>query len=128
MQDITPKLNETAQVVQSYGPAGFRIAGVDYTGSVLITATQTYPLSLTQFEAVNIGDFAPLFAMDPPLEILLIGTGSSHEMLPRALKDALREKGLPSDAMNTGAAARTYNILLSEERRVAALLVLPTNI
>ncbi len=126
MEDITPQLGDAAQLIQSYGPAGFRIAGVDYAGSVLVSATTTTEARVTRFEDVTIDDFARLWTLDPPLEVLLLGTGTTHEMLPPELRQQLKAQGLSADAMNTGAAARTFNILLAEERRVAALLVLPT--
>lgn len=123
--DITPKLDDTAQLIQSYGPAGFRIAGVDYAGSVLVTALLTSEVPQRQAEQLTVESFERLWNFDPPLEILLIGTGKTHEMLPPELKKALKARGIGVDAMSTGAAARTFNILLAEERRVAALLLLP---
>ena len=123
--DITPIVAASAQIVHSYGPAGFRIAGVDHVGSVLISATTTTPVSAVAFDALSIADFERLWTLDPPLEVLLIGTGKTHEMLPAALRAELKARGVGVDAMSTGAAARTFNILLAEERRVAALLLLP---
>ena len=125
MQDITPQLGDTAQLIQSYGPAGFRIAGVDYAGSVLVSATSTTDVSCMALDELSLDDFERLWTLEPPLEILLVGTGSTHEMLPATLRLALKAQGVGVDAMSSGAAARTFNILLSEERRVAALLLLP---
>ena len=63
---------------------------------------------------------------DPPVEILLIGCGARVAMLDPALKAALKERGIGCDAMDTGAACRTYNVLMAEARRVvAALIALP---
>lgn len=123
MQDITPKLEATAQVIQSYGPAGFRVAGVDYPGSILISAMSTTDLAVTTLDELTMDDFARLWTIDPPLEVVLVGTGTTHDILPIELKNALKAKRVGVDAMSTGAAARTFNILLGEERRVAALLL-----
>jgi uncharacterized protein len=125
MQTIAPEISASAQMIQSYGPAGFRIAGIDYAGSVLVTPTSTTLVDLHTLEDITLDSFNALFAITPPLEVLLVGTGAKHDMLEKDLRLALKAKGLPADAMNTGAAARTFNILLAEERRVAALLLLP---
>lgn len=121
--DITPAVSDSAQIVQSYGPAGFRIAGVDYPGSVLVTALHTTELAKTHVTELAADDLARLWRMEPPLEILLIGTGAAHEMLPKDFKAEVKARGLGVDAMSTGAAARTFNVLLAEERRVAAVLL-----
>lgn len=125
MQTFSPDIAATAPVIQSYGPAGFRIANTDYPSSILVTPNGVHPIELTHLDALSIEHFAPLFAHQPPLEVLLIGTGATHLMVPPALRNALKAEGLPADGMNTGAAARTFNILLTEERRVAALLIKP---
>lgn len=112
-------------VVQSYGPAGFRISGVEYASSLLITRNQVVPLDVRQPESLTPELFTALSTRTPPLEILLIGTGTAHRPLPPALRNALKTQRLNPDVMATGAACRTLNILLSEERQVAALLLLP---
>ena len=57
------------------------------------------------------------------IEILLIGCGRRMVPLPKVLREELRAAGIVADAMDTGAACRTYNILLAEDRRVAAALL-----
>ena len=123
--DITPKLDATAQIVQSYGPAGFKVGGVDYAGSVLITPGATVPVEAAELADLTPAHFAPLWALAEPIEILLIGTGATHLILPPELRAALKAHGVGVDAMGTGPAARTFNVLLGEERRVAALLIRP---
>lgn len=125
MQDITPTTAASAQMIQSYGPAGFRISGVDHPGSVLISALETTPVDTPSLDQLTLADFERLWTLDPPLEVILVGTGTAHDVLPPELRQALKARGVGVDAMSTGAAARTFNILLAEERRVAALLLLP---
>ena len=55
--------------------------------------------------------------------MLLIGCGARIAPLPKAVRDGLREAGIGADTMDTGAACRTFNILVSEGRRVAAALI-----
>lgn len=121
MQDIMPPVGANAQLVQSYGPAGFRIGNREYATSVLVTETATVEWS----GELTLEALAPILAASPLPELLLIGTGKRHDMLDPALRTALKARGLGVDTMDTGAACRTYNILLSESRRAAAALILP---
>ena len=74
--------------------------------------------------SLNIALFDPVRdATDPPIELLLIGTGSKIVLLPSRLRAELRGLGLAIEVMDTGAACRTYNVLIGEERRVAAALL-----
>jgi uncharacterized protein len=57
------------------------------------------------------------------IEILLVGTGRDIRPLPAPLRAALKEKRIAADPMSTGAAVRTYNVLLAEDRAVAAAFV-----
>ena len=116
-----PQLGAGAQLVRSYGPEGFRIGQDNYTSHVLVLphATVAWSGELT-IEAI-----APLLSAEPATEIMLIGTGKRHEMIAPELKRALNERGVGFDTMDTGAACRTFNILLGEGRRVAAALLLP---
>lgn len=121
MQDIMPPPGVNAQVIQSYGASAFRIGNVLYSHAVLVMPEQTLAWSGEWTEAA----LSPLFSALPPLEVLLIGTGKRHEMLDPALRAVLKRHGLSLDTMDTGAACRTFNILLAEGRRVAAALRLP---
>ncbi|TGT19415.1 hypothetical protein EN817_31340, partial [Mesorhizobium sp. M3A.F.Ca.ET.174.01.1.1] len=64
-----------------------------------------------------------LFAQADKVEILLVGTGKDLRPLPAALRAAMKEAGISADPMSTGAAVRTYNVLLAEDRAVAAALI-----
>ena len=68
-------------------------------------------------------DFEALLAEAADIEILLVGTGRDLKPLPRELRERLRELRISSDPMSTGAAVRTYNVLLAEDRAVAAAMV-----
>ncbi len=120
MQDITPALAANAQLIQSYGPGGFRIGNADYATSVLVTLTATFPWN----GELTLEALAPILESGP-IDILLLGTGARHEMLDPALRRVLRERVNGIDTMDTGAACRTFNVLLGEGRLAAAALVLP---
>ena len=121
MQDSMPSLPAGAQLIQSYGPACFRIGNVEYASSVLVTPTAT---SIWNGEW-TLEALAPLLHAQPIPEVILLGTGAQHRMVDKTLRVVLKNRGLAVDSMDTGAACRTFNILLSEGRRVAAALLLP---
>ena len=123
MVDITPTVPAGRQIIQSYGPGRFRIAGLDYAGSVLVFANFTLPWAVTACDEITLESLAPVIADGAGTEILLVGTGAAMTMLDPVLRDALRVDGVIADAMDTGAACRTFNVLLSEGRPVAAALV-----
>ena len=98
--------------VDSYGPGFFRVAGEVHEADLLVSEA-----GLAHFE----GDYAALDAA--AFDILLIGTGADIAQIPSEARTALTEQGIAFELMATPAAARTYNVLLSEGRRVAALLL-----
>lgn len=121
--DVTPLVARDRQVIESYGAGGFRVSGVAYDGAILVLpqATQAWPVSaLGDASAANLAS-----VVDAGVQILLLGCGA-HMVpvpVPLALRQELRAHGIVIDAMDTGAACRTYNVLLAEDRRVAAALL-----
>ena len=121
--EITPEIPQGRQVIESYGPGRFRISGVAHAGSVLVFPERTIAWPVGTMAELSQADFAEIAAADPAVEILLIGCGPRLLPLPGALRAALRAQGVGCDVMDTGAACRTYNVLLAEARRVAAALI-----
>lgn len=119
----TPPVRPGRRVIDGYGGGGFRVAGETHRGSTLVLPGGTFPWPVTEIANLSVESLAPVIASDPRPEILLIGCGRSAAMIPPVLRHALREQGIVIDAMDTGAACRTYNVLLAEERRVAAALI-----
>jgi uncharacterized protein len=74
-------------------------------------------------QSLEKGMFEKVLAEAGDIEFLLVGTGSSIRPLPADLKAALREMNISSDPMSTGAAVRTFNVMLAESRAVAAALI-----
>jgi len=75
-----------------------------------------------EFAALALSHLEALLALEP--ELVLLGTGASQRFAPAALRAALTERGVGLEAMHLGAACRTFNVLVQEERRVAAALFL----
>ena len=74
-------------------------------------------------DAVTLESLAQVIAEVDQIEVLLLGTGSSQVFLDHDLRESLTERGVFTEAMSTWAAARTYNVLLAEQRAVAAALI-----
>ena len=72
---------------------------------------------------LTVESLAAVGGATPPVEILLVGCGQSLARISDEIRQSMREIGVVIDGMDTGAACRTYNVLLSEERRVAAALI-----
>lgn len=109
--------------IDAYGNGGFRFAEMSHRGSILCLPSGIHgwePADPTKFAE---GDFARVFQQADRIEILLVGTGKELKPLPPALRQAFRAAGISADPMSTGAAVRTYNVLLAEDRAVAAALV-----
>ena len=121
--EITPEIPQGRQLIESYGPGRFRIAGATHAGSVLVFPEQTRAWPVTAMAALTLDSLSDVLAAVPPVEILLIGCGPRLLPVPGALRGALRAHGVGCDGMDTGAACRTFNVLLAEGRRVAAALI-----
>lgn len=122
--DVTPLVPKGRQLIQTYGDGGFRISGTRHEGSVWILPEQTiaWPVgTLAEADPESLKELIALSALH--VRILLIGTGKSMLPLPAAWRAMAREADVAIEGMDTGAAARTYNVLLTEEREVAAALI-----
>lgn len=122
--DVTPLIPAGRRIIQGYGDGGFRIGGERFEGSVLLFPTRVTPWPAAEAGQLTPGHFAALAGCEEPrVEILLLGTGAEMPPLPVALRGYFKSLGIAFEAMDTGAACRTYNVLLAEERRVAAALL-----
>jgi uncharacterized protein len=123
--EITPlQPSQDRQILQAYGKGGFRVSDTQWAGAIIVFPTRTTLWRVGSLADLTLEAFAPVGeASDPPIELLLIGTGQRMALLPSKLQAGLRAMGLGIDIMDTGAACRTYNVLIGEERRVAAALL-----
>ena len=109
--------------VDAYGNGGFRFAEMSHRGSILCLPSGIHGWEPGDAAALGLEDFERVFQQAEKIEILLVGTGMELKPLPPAMRQAFREAGISADPMSTGAAVRTYNVLLAEDRAVAAALV-----
>jgi uncharacterized protein len=120
--ELTPLVQAGRQVIERYGVSGFRVAGVVHRGSILVFPDRTEPWVAVDASSVTFESLAPVVEYGG-VQILLLGLGRRASAVPIALRAALHAAGIVLEAMDTGAACRTYNVLVGEERSVAAALL-----
>jgi uncharacterized protein len=121
--ELTRVAPEGRQLIQAHREGGFTIAGVRHEGSVLVLPDRTVPWPIRELAAVTLESLAPIIAVATSVDILILGAGARFGLPGRDLRQALRAHGIVIEAMDTRAACRTFNVLLAEDRRVAAALI-----
>lgn len=109
--------------LEAYGNGGFRFADMSHKGSLLCLPSGVYGWEPDYAAKLSRADFERLFAEAGAIEVLLIGMGRDLRRIRPDLQAAFRDAGISADSMSTGAAVRTYNVLLAEDRAVAAALI-----
>lgn len=106
----------TAQPIEGYGPGFFRLGGHVLRGPCLVTPWDAGPWG-------GFDDLAAPLALMGKIDVLFVGMGKDIAHAPAAFRKALEDAGIGVEVMNSPAACRTYNVLLSEGRRIAAALI-----
>ena len=109
--------------IDAYGNGGFRFAEMSHRGSLLLLPSGIYGWSVAAFEEADAAMFEQVFAERVAVDFLLFGTGESQRRPPEPVRAAFDAADIGLDFMDTGAACRTYNVLLAEDRPVAAALI-----
>ena len=121
--DVTPVMATGAKVIDGYLPGGFRVSGQLINGALVLSPTAASAAPASSYGELNAEHLTALLNGPDKPEVLLIGVGAVQEGLaPKALRETAQAAGVVLEVMNTGAACRTWNVLLSEGRRVQALL------
>ena len=120
--ELTRILAEGRQQIQAYREGGFTIAGARHEGSVLVLPDRTLPWDIGELAAVTPESLAPILEAGQ-VEILILGCGATFGLPSLELRQALRAQGVVTESMDTRAACRTFNVLVAEDRRVAAALI-----
>ena len=117
-----PHLPRSAPI-EAYGNGGFVFAGMSHRGSLLCLPDAIWAWQVTTPREIDKYSLDRVFAAANGIDTLIVGTGTDVWLPPRELRDALRALRVTLDAMQTGPAIRTYNIMIGERRRVAAALI-----
>lgn len=113
-----------APSIDAYGDGGFRLSGERREGSVLIVGDEPRTWEVASLAELTMESLAPVLeAGRAEVEFLLLGVGARNAQPPRAIREALQRAGIGLEFMDTPAAARLYNVLTAEGRRVAAALI-----
>ncbi|MBA9082445.1 uncharacterized protein GGR10_000268 [Bartonella chomelii] len=107
--------------IDAYGNGGFRFADMSHRGSIMCVPSGVYSINMIEPIPTQ-DDISRILEEADQIEVLLVGTGVELLRLPETLRALLREKHISTDTMSTGAAVRTFNVLLAENRAVAAVL------
>jgi uncharacterized protein len=122
MDRATPRYPGRAPI-EAYGNGGFRFAGMSHRGSILCLPSGIIAWGVANVRDVGL-ELLPLLRAEGAMSgVLLLGAGRTAAFPAADVMAALREAGLWLEVMDTGAAARTYNVLLAEEREVSAALI-----
>lgn len=120
--DITPVLSEDRQRIVAYGGGRFVVNGKEYPQSLFLTRTQVQPWPAGDAAAITYENLKSF--LREPIEILLIGTGNTQRFLAPDVRQQIKAAcGGAVEIMDTGAACRTFNVLVAEDRHVAAALI-----
>ncbi len=117
-----PHLPRSAPI-DAYGAGGFRFAEMSHRGSLLCLPDSMWAWAVTRPQEIDRYSLARVFEQASGIDTLIIGTGNDVWLPPQELREALRRLHVGIDAMQTGPAIRTYNIMVGERRRVAAALI-----
>ncbi|SCA54943.1 conserved hypothetical protein [Candidatus Terasakiella magnetica] len=121
--DITPVITDNRLMIKSYGDGTFTVNGHKVTGSVLLYDGKVEPWPVSEASEIDLTALEKLLDTDEDYDILVVGCGELSKMPPKELKEKVKEKGLILEWMNSGAAARTFNVLQTEDRRVVAAII-----
>lgn len=121
-------MNETGHYpyqapIDAYGNGGFRFAEMSHRGSLLCLPTGMHAWGVAVPGAVTLASLEPVLALADQLDVLLIGLGDDIAAIDPAIRDVFRQRGVIVEAVATGGAVRTYNVLVNEKRAVAAALI-----
>jgi uncharacterized protein len=122
--ELVPLHPPGRQLIERYGPTGFRVAGVIYQTPLLVFPDRTVSWTVDCAAAITWESLRPVIEHGT-VQILLLGLGRRAATLASPLRAELRRSGIAVEPMDTGAACRTYNVLVAEDRQVAAALIPP---
>jgi len=122
VEPTTPHLPRQV-LIDAHGGGGFRFGDMSHRGSLLCLPDGIWAWPVTTPAALNEDALADAFAQAGALDFFIVGTGIAPWILPEPLRLRFRDVRMSIDAMTTGPAVRTYNVMLMENRRVGAALI-----
>lgn len=121
--DAQKGASDRPPTIEGYGAGGFRVDGVVRQGSIIVLPNRVIGWPVASSVEIDAHSLSPALFAEAEVALLLLGCGVRMMLPPRELREALRAVGTIVEAMDTGAAVRTYTALLGEQRRIAAALI-----
>lgn len=122
--DVTPLIKSDQQVIQSYKSGSFRVSNALYDHPIFVFPDRTVQwVTETKPSDMTLDDFKALVEHSSELDLILLGCGAGMDFVSASLRKDLKTYGLNIETMDTGAACRTYNVLMAEGRRLVAALL-----
>ncbi len=124
--DITPLVRAGQQIIISYAGGVFKVNKTSYPHAIIVMPEKTISWDIGVAKDVaelTISNFSIMIDKSSDIDVLLLGCGKEMAFLPPKLRTELKQAGLSVDIMDSGAACRTYNVLMAEGRRVACALL-----
>jgi uncharacterized protein len=112
-----------AATIEAYGKGGFAFDTMSHSGSLLCLPDAMWAWPVSRAEDIDRAALARIFENASVIDTLIVGTGNDVWIVPKELREALRARQVVIDAMQTGPAIRTWNVMIGERRRVAAALI-----
>lgn len=121
--DLTPLVPADRPLIRGYGDGGFTIRNVRWEGSILILPDRVVAWPIQSMDEFSLESLAPVLGFVPVPEFLVLGCGPHLVQVSPQLRGTIRAAGLVVEPMDTGAACRTWNVVLTEGRNAAAALI-----
>lgn len=122
--DITPLIDEHKKIIRSYSDQRFRINADIFEGNVVVFPDEVHEWHIDKSaDSLSEDDFGLILSKADDIDVVFIGCGKSMAMLSPELRAAFSDRNIVVESMDTGAACRTYNVLMAEGRRVVAALM-----
>ncbi|MGH6671595.1 MAG: Mth938-like domain-containing protein [Xanthobacteraceae bacterium] len=110
-------------LIDAHGGGGFRFSGMSHRGSLLCFPSGVWAWAVGEPAAITAEALSLVFVRGSELDFFIIGTGEAPWVMPEPLRQKFRQARISVDAMTTGPAMRTYNVMMMEGRRVGAALI-----
>ncbi len=115
-------------LIDGYGNGGFRFASMSHRGSLLCLPSGMHAWEAKSAADITLANLKPVFDVADEIDVLLVGLGVDISGFDKSIRQALRDRNIIVEAVATGGAVRTYNILLGESRAVGAALIAVENV
>lgn len=121
--DITPHIRESRVIIDGYGDGGFRVNGERRDGALIVLEDHAVSIPATDLNSLTSAMLQPLYDAADELDVVIFGMGERMDFIPPEIQKTLTTLNVGSDPMDTGAACRCFNVLVTEDRRAAAVLL-----